>query len=272
MNNNTEDSFKFKQRIKTIFDCIIAVVFLIPVLPFIGLIALAIKLDSRGEVIYRHKRIGKDGKPFVLYKFRSMVKGGDDAGYLNYLQELIESERDGNSQGLPYRKMDADWRVTRVGKLLRRFYLDEVPQVLNILRGEMSWVGPRPHVEFEVINYTEQQRRRLIVKPGLTGLWQVKGKGDCTFSELLQLDLDYIDQWRLSLDIKILVDTFLIMLRGGEESWARKVKRVPARRAAFSYRGLFTRSLNRDPSGGRQAENQFIEVPIPKKEYADEHR
>ena len=98
-----------------------------------------------------------------------------------YLHQLIESDQDGCGNGLPYRKMDGDSRVTRVGNFLRKFYIDELPQLWNVIKGEMSLVGPRPHVQMEVDNYTQEQRRRLSVKPGLTGLWQVIGKADCTF-------------------------------------------------------------------------------------------
>jgi lipopolysaccharide/colanic/teichoic acid biosynthesis glycosyltransferase len=206
---------------------LVAALGLIVLSPIYLLIMLAIKLDSRGPVLYRHTRIGKDGKPFSLYKFRSMVSGGDDAGYMQYLKQLIESEKKGKGQGLPYRKMNGDPRVTRVGAFLRNYYLDELPQLVNILQGEMSLVGPRPHVQFEVDHYTPEQRRRLAVKPGATGLWQVAGKADCTFTELIALDLEYIDHWSLGLDLQIAFRTLALMLRGGEKFWARMVKRVP---------------------------------------------
>ncbi len=219
--------FQAQQRIKRLLDILISTAGLIFLSPFLIIISIAIKLDSPGKVIYSHRRIGKGGQPFHLYKFRSMIYGGDDKGYLEYLRQLIESEKDGNGDVLPYRKWNGDTRVTRIGNLLRKFYLDELPQLINVLKGEMSLVGPRPHVQMEVDCYTKDQTRRLCVKPGLTGLWQVVGKEDCTFCELLQLDLDYIDNWSLKLDIQLMFYTVIIMLRGGEGFWARKVKEIP---------------------------------------------
>jgi lipopolysaccharide/colanic/teichoic acid biosynthesis glycosyltransferase len=213
--------------VKRLFDVVVSSILLIVLGPVIGLIAWLVKRDSPGPAIYRHERIGKDGKPFYLYKFRSMSVGGDDRGYLEYLKQLIESEQAGHGNGTPYRKMEGDGRITRVGRLLRKYYLDELPQFWNVLRGEMSLVGPRPHVAFEVGYYAAEQRRRLSVRPGLTGLWQVDGKSDCSFNELIALDLDYIDHWSLGLDLQIFLKTLLLMGRGGEEFWARMAKSAP---------------------------------------------
>ena len=217
-------SYRMQQAIKRILDMFLAGSGLILFSPLIAIIALAIRLDSPGPVIYKHKRVGKDGQPFDLYKFRSMITGGDDSGYLQYLEELIESSK--NGQGKPYRKMADDPRVTRVGRLLRQYYLDELPQLWNIFTGDMSLVGPRPHVQIEVENYTPEQRRRLAVKPGATGIWQVYGKCDCSFGDLLELDLEYIDHWSLALDMQLIWRTGMIMLRGGEGSWTRMSKSV----------------------------------------------
>jgi len=210
-------------------DFLFAVILLVVLSPFILLIAILIKLDSSGPVIYRHERIGKDNQPFKLLKFRSMTVGGDDRGYIEYLKQLIESDKGDAKQGIPYRKMEDDPRITRLGGFLRKFYLDELPQFWNIVKGDMSLVGPRPHVQFEVDYYTSEQRRRLSVRPGATGLWQVKGKADCTFNELIALDLDYIDNWSLGGDIQIIFKTVLLMGRGGEGFWGRMVKNVPGR-------------------------------------------
>ena len=221
-----------KRALKRGCDIAVSALGLVILSPLLAAIAVATKLDSPGPLIYQHTRIGQGGKPFRLYKFRSMVSGGDDAGYMKYLKELIESERDGGS-GRPYRKMGEDPRVTRVGRVLRRTYLDELPQLWNVLRGDMSIVGPRPHVQFEVGHYTDAQRRRLEVKPGCTGLWQVAGKAECTFSELIALDLEYIDSWSLGLDARIFLRTALAMAHGGKEViWARLAKRVPGADAA----------------------------------------
>jgi len=217
---------KIQFSFKRIIDIIIAGVGLILLAPIIGLIALAVRLDSRGPVIYRHRRIGKDCQPFDLLKFRSMACGGDDREYTRYLHNLIESSH--NGEGRPYRKMETDPRITRIGRFLRQYYLDELPQLWNILIGEMSLVGPRPHVQLEVDHYTTDQRRRLDVKPGATGPWQVYGKADCTFRDLLELDLEYVDHWNLGLDLRLMVQTLAIMVKGGEGFWARMAKVIPA--------------------------------------------
>jgi lipopolysaccharide/colanic/teichoic acid biosynthesis glycosyltransferase len=218
---------QLQKGIKRFLDILISAIALFILSPILAAIAIAIKIDSPGTVIYSHRRIGKGGRPFHLYKFRSMVCGGDDKGYLEYLQQLIKSDLDNNGNGLPYRKWNGDSRVTKVGNFLRKFYMDELPQFWNVLKGEMSLVGPRPHVQLEVDYYTDEQKGRLAVKPGLTGLWQVIGKADCTFCELIQLDLDYINNWSIKLDIQLVYYTILLMLKGGEGFWARKVKGIP---------------------------------------------
>lgn len=226
MPNKAAKRHPIQFALKRLVDILASATGLVLLSPVMGAMAVAIKLDSPGPVFFRHCRIGQGGKPFSLLKFRSMVSGGDDREYMQYLRQLIESER-GSDGGQPYRKMENDPRVTRVGQLLRRYYLDELPQLWNILRGDMSLVGPRPHVQFEVDHYTEQQQRRLTVKPGCTGLWQVEGKADCTFSQLIDLDLRYIDHWSLWVDVKVMAQTAWRMVRGGEGVWARAAKQVP---------------------------------------------
>ena len=222
-----------QRALKRALDVMLSAAGLVVLSPVLAAIAVATKLDSPGPVIYHHERIGQGGRPFRLYKFRSMVTGGDDAGYLRYLQDLIESERDLDGCGRPYRKMGADPRVTHVGRFLRRSYLDELPQLWNVLKGDMSIVGPRPHVQFEVDYYMPGQRRRLEVKPGCTGLWQVAGKADCTFGELIALDLEYIDGWSLWLDVQLFLRTAIAMARGGRAAvWARASKRAPGQEDA----------------------------------------
>jgi lipopolysaccharide/colanic/teichoic acid biosynthesis glycosyltransferase len=144
-----------------------------------------------------------------------MANNNDDSDYMQYLAKLIESEKKGEPK--PYRKMESDARVTKIGKFLRRYYLDELPQLWNVFKGDMSLVGPRPHVQFEVDHYTPEQKQRLSVRPGLTGYWQVAGKADCTFSELIAMDIEYIDSWSINKDLTFIVKTFLAMIRGGEK-------------------------------------------------------
>jgi lipopolysaccharide/colanic/teichoic acid biosynthesis glycosyltransferase len=222
-----ELNHRVQRALKRVLDIVLSAVGLVLMSPVMASIALAVKLDSPGPVLFRHRRIGRGGQPFNLYKFRSMTCSGDDTEYIDYLRRLIESEHGGDGEGLPYCKMEDDPRVTRVGEILRRYYLDEVPQLWNILKGDMSLVGPRPHVQFEVGYYTPQQRQRLTVRPGCAGLWQVAGKTDSTFSELIGLDLEYIDRWPLWLDLQILLKMAVLTLRGGEGVWTRAAKRIP---------------------------------------------
>lgn len=256
--NNDEFRLLMLQALKRAVDIVFSAAGLIIFSPVMLVIAVAIMLDSDGPVFYQHQRVGRNGKPFNMYKFRSMVTGGDDGSYMQYLRDLIESERNGTSKGLPYKKMAEDPRVTRVGRILRKYYLDELPQLINIIKGEMSLVGPRPHVQFEVENYTPEQRRRLSVKPGATGLWQVIGKSDASFNELINLDLDYIDHWSVWLDNQIMFRTLLLMLPGGEMLWARMAKHVPGRKPArMPARGFQEMGSTNTILG----DNWFIEYP-----------
>jgi lipopolysaccharide/colanic/teichoic acid biosynthesis glycosyltransferase len=227
-------SLKIQRNLKRLIDILVSGFVLIVTLPFLIIISIAIKLESQGPVTYRHQRIGRNGKVFNLIKFRSMIQGSDDGSYMQYLKELIESDQGKNGNGKPYRKMEEDPRITRIGSFLRKYYLDELPQFWNILKGEMSLVGPRPHVQFEVDYYTPEQYKRLSVRPGATGIWQVEGKGNCSFNELIDLDLQYIDQWNLGqglgLDFKIINQTILLMVGGGEQFWARQNKNIPSTR------------------------------------------
>jgi len=167
------------------------------------LIALCIKCDSRGPIIFRQVRMGKGEKPFVLYKFRSMYPGAE---------EMREQLKHLNVAEGPTFKIKDDPRVTRVGRILRRSTLDELPQLINVLKGEMSLVGPRPPLPEEVAVYTPLQKKRLEIKPGLTCLWQVSGRSEISFSEWVQLDLYYIQHQSLLLDIKILIRTLPAVL------------------------------------------------------------
>jgi exopolysaccharide biosynthesis polyprenyl glycosylphosphotransferase len=166
--------------------------------PLLGLIALAIRLDSSGPIIFRQTRVGANGKSFEIYKFRSMYEGAE-----RKLEELRDrSEVDG-----PIFKMKDDPRVTPVGRILRRSSLDELPQLWNVLRGDMSLVGPRPPLPCEVCEYMEWHKKRLEVRPGVTGLWQVSGRSLLSFDEQCLLDIYYIENWSLWLDFQILLRT-----------------------------------------------------------------
>lgn len=187
-----------QQIAKRLLDLSIIVVGCLPALLVTGVIALAIKLDSPGPVFYTAPRIGKNGRPFQMYKFRSMVVDADlrKAALKQY------NQADG-----PIFKMKDDPRMTRVGRLIRRLSLDELPQVYNVLLGQMSLVGPRPPLAEEVADYKPWHKQRLSVIGGITGLWQVSGRSDLTFDELCLLDIYYIENWSLILDIRILLQT-----------------------------------------------------------------
>ncbi len=185
--------------------------------PFFLLIATLIKLTSEGPVLYVQERIGKDRKPFRFYKFRTMVVDSNDAPHRDFTENFIKgnmrSEMDDGS-GRPLFKLKSDPRVTSIGKFLRRTSLDELPQFFNVLKGEMTIVGPRPPLSYELDLYKEWHKGRLAVKPGLTGLWQVSGRSTVPFDEMVMLDLYYIENWSLLLDLKIILRTIPVMLFG----------------------------------------------------------
>jgi exopolysaccharide biosynthesis polyprenyl glycosylphosphotransferase len=190
---------------KRVFDVVVASVSLVVLAPVMLAIAAAIRITSPGEVLFRQERCGLGGRRFMLYKFRSMVNNAEQL--LAELHQL--NELDGHAF-----KISDDPRVTTVGRLLRRFSLDELPQLWNILRGDMSFVGPRPAVPDEVEKYEAWQRRRLRMRPGLTCIWVIEGRNDIKFQRWIQLDLAYIDNWSLWLDAKIFLRTIPIVISG----------------------------------------------------------
>jgi exopolysaccharide biosynthesis polyprenyl glycosylphosphotransferase len=183
---------------KRTMDLAISIVGGIIIFPLLALIALAIRLDSPGPIIFTQIRVGKNEKLFACYKFRSMRAGADEEKE----QLLDRNEADG-----PIFKIRDDPRITTVGRFLRRTSLDELPQLLNVLMGHMSLVGPRPAIPAEVQRYQAWHKRRLEVAPGLTGLWQVSGRSQLTFDEQVLLDLYYIENWSPVLDVQILLRT-----------------------------------------------------------------
>lgn len=186
--------------------------------PVFLVIALAIKASSKGPVLFRQQRVGQYGQHFTFFKFRSMKADNDHSVHKEYVTEFITSKAskqpaNGNGEGVY--KLTSDPRVTRVGRLLRRSSLDELPQFLNVLKGEMSLVGPRPPIPYELAAYQTWHRRRLLeVKPGITGLWQVTGRSRVNFDEMVRLDLRYATSWSPSLDFTILMRTPLAVIKG----------------------------------------------------------
>jgi len=202
--------------IKRLFDIVVTLVGMIVALPIMLIVSIMVKLTSKGPVIYAQTRIGELGKPFTFYKFRSMYTemspglGGKEA------DQMLEQLRQRNEADGPLFKLADDPRVTRVGKFIRKTSLDELPQLFNVLLGQMSLVGPRPALPNEVAQYSDIAKRRLLVKPGLTGPWQVSGRSDVSFDEYVQLDTFYIEHWSLFLDVKILLLTFgAVLMRKG---------------------------------------------------------
>jgi exopolysaccharide biosynthesis polyprenyl glycosylphosphotransferase len=190
---------------KRALDVAVASLVLMLAMPVVGMIALLIKATSGGNVLFRQTRCGLNGRFFTLYKFRTMVEGAEERR-----RDLLHL----NEMNGPVFKLKSDPRVTWFGRFLRRFSLDELPQLWNVLRGDMSLVGPRPPIPEEVAQYQRWQRRRLAMKPGLTCLWQVSGRNDLDFDRWMQLDLEYIDSWTPLLDLKILLKTIPAVLSG----------------------------------------------------------
>ena len=191
--------------VKRAFDLIVGIPLMLIALPLAALIGLAIRIDSPGPIVFRQIRVGLNGQPFWCYKFRSMRQSAE---------EEVERLLDRNESSGPLFKRRDDPRRTRVGRFLRRTSLDELPQLINVLRGEMSLVGPRPPLPGEVEQYKDWHKPRLVARPGMTGLWQVSGRSDVSFDEMVLLDIYYIENWSLPMDIGILLRTLPKVLSG----------------------------------------------------------
>ncbi|MFC9976926.1 sugar transferase [Spirillospora sp. NPDC127200] len=194
-----------RKVVKGLFDRTGALAGLLVLSPLLLVVAVLIKLTDRGPVMFRQTRVGRDGGEFTVYKFRTMVEDAE----ARKIELLVDNENDG-----VLFKIRDDPRVTRVGRWLRRYSLDELPQLFNVLRGDMSLVGPRPPLPEEVAQYGGDVYRRLVVKPGLTGLWQVSGRSDLSWDESVRLDLRYVDNWSLALDLQIMWKTWSAVFRG----------------------------------------------------------
>lgn len=191
--------------LKRVIDVVVAASILLLISPILAVIATLIRIDSPGSILYRSLRIGKKGHSFVCYKLRTMISGADR------LQGELRAQ---NERQGPFFKMQNDPRITRFGRFLRRYSIDEFPQLWNVFKGEMSLVGPRPHPLPDFEGYELDHLRRLNITPGLTGLWQITARSDPSFERNIELDLEYIEHWSLWLDIKILWRTVAVVLRG----------------------------------------------------------
>ena len=199
--------FKFYKLIKNLFDLLFSFIFLIACLPLFIVISLLIKLSSRGPIFFQQKRIGKNNIPFKCIKFRTMYPEAKDI-----LENLLMKDSSFKKEFEETHKIKNDPRVTTIGKFLRKTSLDELPQFINVLRGEMSIIGPRPIVKDEKKKYGKNLKKVLLIKPGITGLWQVSGRNNLTYKRRVMLDLDYVENHNLLMDLRILLRTFGVIL------------------------------------------------------------
>ncbi|NNE65367.1 MAG: sugar transferase [Pyrinomonadaceae bacterium] len=205
--------------VKRFSDLVISFTSLLILSPLWFVLALAIRVDSKGPILFSQERVGMDGRKFLCLKFRTMHTNADDELHRKAYEENIRGEAPEESENgavKVFGKVENDPRVTRFGKYLRRSSLDELPQLLNVVKGDMSIVGPRPPIPYEVDQYKVQQRKRLDMKPGITGLWQVSGRNRIPFEEMVKVDLYYIENWSLWLDLRIILLTLPAMFRGDE--------------------------------------------------------
>ncbi len=195
-------------------DVFLSAAFLLLFSPLILLVALGIKLHSPGPVFYRQKRIGMGGRPFEMLKFRSMKAGSDGQAHRDHVRRLIREDTQPRDLGNRSLKLHGDRRITGLGRILRKLSIDELPQFVNVLRGEMSIVGPRPPMPYEWDLHEGWQKGRMSVLPGITGLWQVTAHNQVPFSEMVEIDLRYIERMSLWLDLYIILLTPIEMIRG----------------------------------------------------------
>jgi len=214
---------RFRERMlaekftKRLIDMMVSLLVIVVGFPFLLAVTFLIKLTSKGPVFFSQQRIGEHGEVFTLFKFRTMREGADDSVHREFTRSFIEGRMSNSSldeKSPSVYKLTNDPRITSIGNFLRRTSLDELPQFINILRGEMAIVGPRPPLQYEIEYYEEWHKLRLEVKPGLTGLWQVSGRSSVPFNEMVKLDLYYIEHWTLLLDFKIMLRTIPVMFFG----------------------------------------------------------
>ena len=202
-------------RIKRILDIVFTLLILIPLFIVIAICAALVRIDSKGSIFFRQKRIGMNGVEFDMLKLRSMYVDSDDSVHRESIKHYINGSRLNSKEnsGNLYKLVD-DPRVTRVGRFIRKFSIDELPQFINVLRGEMTLVGPRPPLPYEVEEYNSQDMIRLSGKPGLTGTWQVYGRSRVPFKKMVEMDIEYLREQSILQDLKLIVLTLPVMLRG----------------------------------------------------------
>ncbi|HYK87011.1 MAG TPA: sugar transferase [Ktedonobacteraceae bacterium] len=202
-------------RAKRVLDILFTLLIFIPLCLVMAIIAVCIRLDSKGSIFYRQKRVGLNGVEFDMLKFRSMYANSNDALHRQSIEKYMNGQKiqDDGDAAMSYKQAN-DPRITRVGRFIRKTSLDELPQFLNVLRGEMSLVGPRPPVPYEVERYSQRDWLRLAGKPGLTGTWQVYGRSKVTFQDMVTMDIDYLQCQSLSEDLKLIFLTVPVMIQG----------------------------------------------------------
>lgn len=200
---------------KRIIDVIFTLLLLIPLLIVVVIVAMCIWLDSEGPIFFRQKRVGLHGEEFTIYKFRSMYINSDDRLHRDAIRQYMQGEKlNGKAGTAMLYKLENDPRVTRLGRFIRKTSIDELPQFLNVLRGEMTLVGPRPPLPYEVEHYSSNDWLRLSGKPGLTGPWQVYGRSQVGFQDMVEMDVKYLQQQSFWQDIKLIALTPIVMLSG----------------------------------------------------------
>ena len=192
---------------KRLFDLVVASLALLLLAPLLVAVAILIRATSPGPALFRQTRLGREGRPFVLYKFRTMYTDCPDDIHRDYVRRLLSEDQPPTGGRTGLYKLDGDPRITRIGALLRRTSIDELPQLVNVVRGDMSLVGPRPALAYEAEMFGPAHARRFLVAPGLTGLWQVSGRNTLTMRQGLVLDLEYVDRQSFAFDLKILLKT-----------------------------------------------------------------
>ncbi len=214
---DTTRYYSSASHLKRVFDFLLSMLALLVVSPLMILIALIIKRTDPGPVLFVQERLGRDGRPFKFFKFRSMKHNSDDAIHRQFAAMFINGDEEGcsaSNDGEKVFKMKTDPRITPIGAWLRKTSLDELPQLFNIIRGDMSLVGPRPPIAYEIENYQPWHMERLKAVPGLTGLWQVSGRSNVSFDDMVRMDVDYINQWSFTRDIAIILKTIPVVLKG----------------------------------------------------------
>lgn len=207
MNNDITPKVKFYLFSKRVTDIFLSAIGLILLSPILLIVAIAIRIDSKGPIIFKQDRVGKDGKSFSMYKFRSMIVNAEE------LKTKLETK---NEMSGPMFKMKNDPRITKVGRFIRKTSIDELPQLINVIKGDMSLVGPRPSLPKEVEQFSPWMLERLKVKPGITCYWQVMGRNNIAFEEWMKLDVKYVHEMNYWLDIKLIFKTFFVLF--GDES------------------------------------------------------